>query len=51
MDIHGEASSEKIAMGPYLDGRVAAVVGTRTHVPTCDHRVLPRGTPTAPSSA
>jgi calcineurin-like phosphoesterase len=31
-------------MGNYLDGRVAAVVGTHTHVPTCDHRILPRGT-------
>ena len=44
VDIHGEASSEKTALGYYLDGRVSAVVGTHTHVPTCDHRVLPKGT-------
>ena len=44
VDMHGEATSEKMAMGYYLDGRVAAVVGTHTHVPTCDHRVLPKGT-------
>jgi len=44
VDIHGEASSEKTAMGYYLDGKVSAVVGTHTHVPTCDHRLLPRGT-------
>jgi metallophosphoesterase (TIGR00282 family) len=44
VDMHGEATSEKVAMGHYLDGRVAAVVGTHTHVPTCDHRVLPKGT-------
>jgi metallophosphoesterase (TIGR00282 family) len=44
VDIHGEATSEKMALGYYLDGRVAAVVGTHTHVPTCDHRVLPKGT-------
>jgi metallophosphoesterase (TIGR00282 family) len=44
VDMHGEATSEKMAMGYFLDGRVAAVVGTHTHVPTCDHRVLPRGT-------
>ncbi len=44
VDIHGEASSEKTALGYYLDGRVAAVVGTHTHVPTCDHRILPKGT-------
>jgi metallophosphoesterase (TIGR00282 family) len=44
VDMHGEATSEKMAMGYYLDGRVAAVVGTHTHVPTCDHRVLPQGT-------
>lgn len=44
VDIHGEASSEKTAIGHYLDGRVSAVVGTHTHVPTCDHRILPRGT-------
>jgi len=44
VDMHGEATSEKMAIGYYLDGRVAAVVGTHTHVPTCDHRVLPKGT-------
>jgi hypothetical protein len=44
VDMHGEASSEKTAMGYYLDGRVSAVVGTHTHVPTCDHRILPKGT-------
>jgi 2',3'-cyclic-nucleotide 2'-phosphodiesterase len=44
VDIHGEATSEKAALGYYLDGKVSAVLGTHTHVPTCDHRVLPRGT-------
>jgi metallophosphoesterase (TIGR00282 family) len=44
VDMHGEASSEKNAMGRFLDGRVSAVFGTHTHVPTCDHRVLPGGT-------
>jgi calcineurin-like phosphoesterase len=44
VDIHGEASSEKQAMGRYLDGRVSAVVGTHTHVPTADERILPNGT-------
>lgn len=44
VDIHGEASSEKQAMGHILDGRVSAVVGTHTHVPTSDHQVLPCGT-------
>ncbi len=44
VDMHGEASSEKAAIGSYFDGLVSAVVGTHTHVPTCDHRVLPRGT-------
>jgi metallophosphoesterase (TIGR00282 family) len=44
VDFHGEASSEKNAMGHFLDGRVSAVVGTHTHVPTCDHRVLAKGT-------
>ncbi|MEE9584335.1 MAG: TIGR00282 family metallophosphoesterase [Candidatus Brocadiales bacterium] len=41
VDIHAEATSEKIAMGWYLDGRVSAVVGTHTHVQTADERVLP----------
>lgn len=44
VDMHAEASSEKVAMGWYLDGRVTAVVGTHTHVPTDDARVLPGGT-------
>lgn len=44
VDIHAEATSEKIAMGWYLDGRVTAVVGTHTHVATADTRVLPNGT-------
>jgi len=44
VDVHAEATSEKIAMGWYLDGRVTAVLGTHTHVPTADERVLPKGT-------
>ena len=44
VDVHAEATSEKEAMGSYLSGRVAAVVGTHTHVPTADLRVLPGGT-------
>jgi metallophosphoesterase (TIGR00282 family) len=44
VDIHAEATSEKVALGFYLDGRVTAVVGTHTHVPTADERVLPKGT-------
>ena len=44
VDFHAEATSEKIAMGWYLDGRVTAVLGTHTHVPTADNRVLPKGT-------
>jgi 2',3'-cyclic-nucleotide 2'-phosphodiesterase len=44
VDVHGEASSEKTALGHWFDGRVSAVVGTHTHVPTCDHRILPGGT-------
>ena len=44
VDIHAEVSSEKVAMGWHLDGRVAAVLGTHTHVPTADARVLPQGT-------
>jgi 2',3'-cyclic-nucleotide 2'-phosphodiesterase len=44
VDFHAEATSEKQAMGFYLDGRVSAVVGTHTHVPTADERVLPKGT-------
>jgi len=44
VDIHGEATSEKIAMGWYLNGRVSAVIGTHTHVQTADERILPGGT-------
>lgn len=44
VDIHAEATSEKIAMGWYLDGLVSAVVGTHTHVQTADERILPQGT-------
>ena len=44
VDMHAEATSEKVAMGWYLDGRVTAVVGTHTHIPTADERVLPGGT-------
>jgi metallophosphoesterase (TIGR00282 family) len=44
VDLHAEATSEKQAMGWYLDGRVAAVVGTHTHVTTADEKILPRGT-------
>ncbi len=39
--MHAEATSEKVAMGMYLDGRVSAVVGTHTHIPTADERILP----------
>jgi calcineurin-like phosphoesterase len=44
VDVHAEATSEKIALGWHLDGRVSAVVGTHTHVQTADARVLPGGT-------
>ncbi len=44
LDVHGEATSEKVALGWYLDGRVTAVLGTHTHIPTADERVLPGGT-------
>ncbi len=44
VDMHAEATSEKVAMGWHLDGRVTACVGTHTHVPTADARVLPEGT-------
>jgi 2',3'-cyclic-nucleotide 2'-phosphodiesterase len=43
-DMHAEATSEKTAMGWYLDGRASAVVGTHTHIPTADARILPKGT-------
>jgi metallophosphoesterase (TIGR00282 family) len=44
VDFHAEVTSEKVAMGWYLDGRVSAMVGTHTHVPTADTRILPGGT-------
>jgi 2',3'-cyclic-nucleotide 2'-phosphodiesterase len=44
VDMHAEATSEKVAMGRYLDGRVSAVVGTHTHVQTADDTILPEGT-------
>src|SRR5688572_27932128 len=42
-DFHAEASSEKVAMGHWLDGRVSVIVGTHTHVPTADSKILPGG--------
>jgi len=44
LDFHAEATSEKVAMGWFLDGRVTAVLGTHTHIPTADARILPQGT-------
>jgi metallophosphoesterase (TIGR00282 family) len=44
VDFHAEATSEKLAMGFYLDGKVDMVVGTHTHIPTCDQMILPNGT-------
>jgi metallophosphoesterase (TIGR00282 family) len=44
VDFHAEATSEKAAFGHHADGRVSAVIGTHTHVPTADHRILPGGT-------
>ncbi len=44
VDIHAEASSEKMALGYFLDGEVSVVIGTHTHVPTADYRILPKGT-------
>ncbi len=44
MDVHAEASSEKMALGWYLDGKASLVAGTHTHVPTADERILPKGT-------
>lgn len=44
VDFHAELTSEKVAMGWYLDGRASAVVGTHTHIPTADTRILPGGT-------
>ena len=43
VDFHAELTSEKVAMGWYLDGRATAMVGTHTHVPTADSRILPKG--------
>ena len=44
VDVHGETTSEKIAMGRFLDGKVSAVIGTHTHVQTADEQIFPRGT-------
>jgi calcineurin-like phosphoesterase len=44
VETHAETTSEKVAMGWFLDGRAAAVIGTHTHIPTADARILPRGT-------
>ena len=44
VDVHGEATSEKMALGHYADGRASLVIGTHTHVPTADHRILAGGT-------
>ncbi len=44
VDVHGEATSEKISLGWYLDGKISALIGTHTHVPTADERILPHGT-------
>ena len=44
VDIHAEATSEKLSLGYYLDGKVSIVAGTHTHVPTADARILPQGT-------
>jgi metallophosphoesterase (TIGR00282 family) len=44
IDLHGEATSEKVALGWYLDGRITALLGTHTHIPTADERILPQGT-------
>lgn len=44
IDFHGEATSEKVAFGHYLDGKADVIVGTHTHIPTADERVLPKGT-------
>ena len=44
MDMHAEATAEKITLAHYLDGRVGAIVGTHTHIPTADTSILPKGT-------
>jgi hypothetical protein len=51
LDFHGEATSEKMAMGHIVDGRVSLCVGTHTHVPTADHMILPRAPRTNPTPA
>ena len=51
VDFHAEATSEKVAMGWHLDGRVTAVLGTHTHIPTADERILPAEPPTRPTWA
>jgi 2',3'-cyclic-nucleotide 2'-phosphodiesterase len=43
VDMHAEATSEKVALGWYLDGRITAMVGTHTHIPTADETILPKG--------
>ena len=44
LDVHAESTAEKVSMGAHLDGRVSAVIGTHTHIPTADERILPKGT-------
>ncbi|MEK7067482.1 MAG: YmdB family metallophosphoesterase, partial [Patescibacteria group bacterium] len=44
LDFHAEATSEKVALGWYLDGRISALLGTHTHIPTADYKILPQGT-------
>ena len=44
IDMHAEATSEKVALGHFCDGRASLVVGTHTHIPTADHQILPFGT-------
>jgi len=44
VDFHGEATSEKLSLAHYLDGKISALIGTHTHVPTADYHVMPRGT-------
>ena len=51
LDFHGEATSEKTSMGHFCDGRASAVIGTHSHVPTADYRILAKGTAYRPMSA
>ena len=44
LDIHAESTAEKVSMGAYLDGRISSIIGTHTHIPTADERILPKGT-------